>query len=69
MTVSVVNLNGALVTFRSSTQKMVSLLSTEAVMNVAVLGVHDAFFVKNILKSLGLKVNYLYWQALITAGQ
>ena len=35
---------------------MVSLLSTKAELNVAVMGVQDALFVKNILKSFGLKV-------------
>ena len=56
MTGSVVYLNGALVTFKSSTHKMVSLLTTKAELNVAVMGVQDEFFMKNILKSFGLKV-------------
>ena len=48
MTKSVVYLNGVPVTFRSSTQKMVSLST--------VMSVQDALFMKNVLKSLGLKV-------------
>ena len=56
MTESVVYLNGVLVMFRSSIQKTVSLLSTKAELNVAVMGKQDALFVKNIMKSLGLKV-------------
>ena len=56
MTGSVVYLNGAIVTFRSSTQKMVILSTTKAELNAEVMGVQDAFFVKNILKSFGLKV-------------
>ena len=56
MTGSVVYLNGALVTFRNSNQKIVSLLTTKAELNVAVIGVQDALFVKNRLKSLGLKI-------------
>ena len=56
MTGSVVYLNGVPVTFRSSTQKMVSLSTTEAELNAAVMGVQHALFMKNILKSLGLKV-------------
>ena len=46
MTGSVVYLNGALVTFRNSNQKMVSLLTTKAELNVAVMSVQDALFVK-----------------------
>ena len=45
----VVYLNGAPVMFRSSTQKMVSLSTTEAELNAVVMGVKDALFVKNIL--------------------
>ena len=56
ITGSVVYLNGAPVAFRSSTQKMVYLLTTKAELNAAVMGVQDALFMKNILKSLGLKV-------------
>ena len=56
MTKSVVYLNGVQVTFRSSTMKMVSLLTTEAELNAAVIGVQDALFIKNILKSIVLKV-------------
>ena len=41
MTGSVVYLNGVPVTFRSSTQKMVSLLTTEEELNVAVMCVQD----------------------------
>ena len=33
---------------------MVSLLNTKTELNAAVMGVQDALFVKNILKSLGL---------------
>ena len=35
---------------------MVSLSTTEAELNAAVMSVQDALFVRNILKSLGLKV-------------
>ena len=35
---------------------MVSLLTTKAELNATVIGVQDALFMKNILKSLGLKV-------------
>ena len=35
---------------------MVSLSTTEEELNVAVMFVQDALFMKNILKSLGLKV-------------
>ena len=52
----VVYLNGLPITFRSSTQKMVSVSTTEAELYVAVMGVQDALFMINILKSLGLKV-------------
>ena len=48
--------NGAPVTFRSYTQKMVSLMTTKAELNAAVIGMQDALFVKNILKTLRLKV-------------
>ena len=51
ITGSAVHLNRALVIFRSSTQKMVSLSTTKAELNAAV---KDALFVKNILKSPGL---------------
>ena len=61
---SVVYLNGAQVTFRSSTQKTFSLLTIKAELNAEVMGLHDASFMKNIVKSLGL-----YWLALIMAGQ
>ena len=54
MTGRVMYPNGAPVTFRSSTQKMVSFSSTEVELNAAVMGVQDALFVKSILKSLGL---------------
>ena len=54
MTGSVAYLNGAPVMCRSSTQK--TLLTTKAELNVAVMGVQDALFMKNILKSLWLKV-------------
>ena len=56
MTGSVVYLNGVPVTFRKSTQKIVSLPTTKAELNAAVMGVQDALFRKNILKSLDLKV-------------
>ena len=46
MTASVVYMNGAPVTFRSSTQKMVSLLTNNAELKPAVVGVQDALFVK-----------------------
>ena len=39
MTGSVVYLNGAPIAFRNSNQKMVSLLTTEAELNMAVVGV------------------------------
>ena len=35
---------------------MVSLSAIEAELNAAVMGVQDASFMRNILKSLGLKV-------------
>ena len=56
ITGSVAYLNGAPVMFRSSTEKMVSLSTTKTELNAAVMGVQDALFVKNILKSLRLKV-------------
>ena len=56
VTGSIVYLNGVPVTYQSSTQKMVTLSTTEAELNAAVKGVQDALFVRNILKSLGLKV-------------
>ena len=43
-------------TFRSSTQKTVSLSTTKAELNAAVMGLQDAFLMKNILKPLRLKV-------------
>ena len=52
----VVYLNGVPVIFKSSTQKMVSLSTTKAELNSAILDVQDALFVENILKSLRLKV-------------
>ena len=60
MTESVLCLNEASVLFRSLTQKKVSLSTTEAELNAAVLGVQDELFMKNILKSLGLKSSYVY---------
>ena len=42
--------------YRSSIQKMVSVSTTKVELNAEVIGVQDAFFIKNILKSLGLKV-------------
>ena len=44
------------VTFRSSAHKTVNLLATEAELNVVIMDVQDELFVRNILKSLGLKV-------------
>ena len=44
--VSVVYLNAAQVTFRSSTQQRVSLLATKVELNAAVMGVQDAWFMK-----------------------
>ena len=55
ITGSALFLNGMLVMFRSSTQKMVSLSTTKVELNAAVIGVQDALFVKNMLKSLELK--------------
>ena len=49
-------LNKVLVMLRSSTQKMVSLSTTKAELNAAVMGMQDELFMKNILISLGLKV-------------
>ncbi len=49
-------LNGAPITYQSSTQKTVSLLVKEAEMNAAVTLVQDMSFVYKIIKSLGLKV-------------
>ena len=43
-------------TLRSSTQKTVSLSTIKVELNSAVMSVQDALFVKNIVKSLGLKV-------------
>ena len=48
---SVVYLNGVLVTLSSSIQKMMSLLTTKAELNSSIMGVQDALFMKNILKS------------------
>jgi hypothetical protein len=41
---------------RSATQKTVALLSCEAELNAAVLCVQDMLYTKNLLKSIGLKV-------------
>ena len=60
MTGSVAYLNGVPVTFRSSTQKIVSLLTSEAELNAAVIDMQDAVFVRKIMKSLGLKAEHLY---------
>ena len=49
-------LDGAPVLYRSSTQKMVSLSTTEAEMNAVVTGVQVALFVRSIVESLGLNV-------------
>ena len=49
-------LNGTPVALRNSTKKTVSLLTTEAELDAAVMGVLDTLFTRNILKSLGLKV-------------
>mmetsp|Transcript_20158 Transcript_20158/g.42535 ORF Transcript_20158/g.42535 Transcript_20158/m.42535 type:complete len:178 (+) Transcript_20158:1903-2436(+) len=49
-------LNGAPIMYRSSTQKTVSLLVTEAEMNAAVTLIQDMLFVYEIIKSLGLRV-------------
>ena len=49
-------LDGAPVTFRNSTQKMVSLSTTKVELNAAVMGVQDSLFMKIIMKSLGVKV-------------
>ena len=56
MTGSVMYLNGTPVALRNSTKKTVSLLTTEAELDAAVMGVLDTLFTRNILKSLGLKV-------------
>ena len=56
ITRNVVYLNGVPVMFRSSTQKTVSLSTTKGKLNAAVMGVQDTLFMKNILKSLRLKV-------------
>ena len=56
ITGSVVYLNEMPVMFQCSNQKTVSLSTTKAELNAAVVGVEDALFVKKILKSLGLKV-------------
>ena len=45
-TVSVVYLSGVPVTVRSSTQKTESLLTTEAKLNAAVMGVQNALFMR-----------------------
>ena len=52
---SVVYMNEVPVTFRSSTQKMVSLSTAEVELNAILMGAHDALFMRKILKSLGLK--------------
>ena len=44
---------------KCSTQKMVSLLTTKAELNVAVMGVQDALFVRKILKLLKVKLPIL----------
>ena len=49
-------MTGVQTTFRSSTQKTVSLSTTEGEVNAAVMGVQDALFMRTILKSLGLNV-------------
>ena len=49
-------LNGVLVRFKSSTEKMVSLSTTKAELNAAVMGQQDELFMKNIPKSVGPKV-------------
>ena len=56
VTESVVYLNEVPITFRSSTQKTVSLLTNKAKLNAAVVGVQYALFLQNILKSIRLKV-------------
>ena len=56
MTGSVMYLNGAPVTYRTSTWKMVRLSMTEAELNSEMMHMQDALLVRNILKSLGLKV-------------
>ena len=43
------------------------LSTTEAELNVAVMGVQDALFMKNILKSLGLKVKLPMLASIIMA--
>ena len=68
ITGSVVYLNGVLDMFISSTQKTVHLSTTKVEMNAAVMGVQDVLFMKNILKSLGLKVK-LPIQASIDNGR
>ena len=69
MTGCVVYLNAVLLAFRSSTQKMMSLATTQAKLNVAVMGVQDALFVKNILKSLELKVKLPILASINNRGQ
>ena len=53
MTGSLIYWNGVPVTFRSWPEKMVCLSTTEAELNVAVMGVHDALFMKPMLASIG----------------
>ena len=50
------SLNGATIRLRSSTKETAILSTTKAELNVAVMGVQDALFMKNILKSIGVKV-------------
>ena len=56
MTGSVVYLNATLETFKSLTQKTMSLATTKAELNAAVMDLKDALLMKNIPKSLELKV-------------
>jgi hypothetical protein len=51
-----VMLNGAPVSFKSGTQKHVSLSVCESELYAAVTCAQDMLYVKNVLKSLGLKV-------------
>ena len=51
-----VSLNGAVVAWRSSTQKHVTLSVTEAEMAAGVTCVQDMMYVRNLLMSLGLQV-------------
>ena len=58
MTRAVVYLNGAPVTFRSQTQKMEILSTSESELNAAVMSVQETLLMQNILKALGLKVKF-----------